>query len=61
MHVCLHVCVCVCVSPSPMLLITNSVIWTLHDQLNKVLHIYVAAVVGTISRHDLSSNVHHGN
>ena len=65
MCVCVCVCVCVCaclhwcvcVYPPDVI----NIKWTLYDWLNKFYSFYVAAVVGIISRHGLSIDVHHGN
>ena len=44
-----------------MLLITNGMMWTPYDWLNKFYSLYVAAVVGIISRCGLSIDEHHEN
>ena len=55
MRVHAYMCACVCVSPPPRLLITSGVIWTPYDWLNKFYSIYMAAVVGIVSRCGLST------
>ena len=40
---------------------TNGVIWTLYDWLNKLYSFYITAVVDIVSRHGLSIDVHHTN
>ena len=44
-----------------MLLITNGMMWTPYDWLNKFYSVYVVAVVGIISRRGLSIDEHHKN
>ena len=60
MHVCLHVCV-----STPRLLITSGVMWcdidSIYDWLNKFYSYYIAAVVGIVSRCDISIHTRHGN
>ena len=51
MHV--RMCVCVCVHPLSYkkLVMWCGVIWTSYDWLNKFCNIYMAAIVGIISKH----------
>ena len=62
--VCIHACVCVSmfVCPRPYsVLIIRGMILTLYDWLNKFYSLYMAAVVGIVSRPGLSIEVHHRN
>ena len=43
------------------LLIAKGVIWTPYDWINKFYSLYMAAVVGIVSRHGLSINAHGRN
>ena len=54
MFVCVCVCVCLRVYPPLRLLITNGVIWTPYNWLNKFYGFYMAAVVGIGSGCDVS-------
>ena len=54
-YACVFVCMCV---SAPRLLITNGVIWTLYDRLNKFYSFYMAAVVISGSKRDLRIEAH---
>ena len=57
--VCVHVCMCLCTCPRQ--LITSGVMWPNMDPdnwLNKFYSFYMVAVVGIISRCDLSIEAH---
>ena len=54
-----YLCVYVCLPP--MLLITSDVIWTSYDWLSKSYSLYVAIVVGIVSRCGLYIDTHHEN
>ena len=61
-NVCLRVCLCLC--PPLRLLITSGLMWCDIDPynwLNKFYGLYVAAVVGICSEHDISIYMHRGN
>ena len=51
-----------CVHP-PRIVITSSVIviWTPNDWLTKFYSVYMAAIVGIVSRHDLTIKTHRSN
>ena len=59
MSVCVRVSVCVCLPPR--LLITNGVIWTIYNWLNKFYSCYVATAVSVDDGHILGSNTDHEN
>ena len=59
---CVDVCVCVvCVCPTPRLLITNVMIWTQYNWLNKFYSCYMATVVVTVNGCGLGIDIHCGN
>ena len=58
---CVYVCACVSVCPPLRLVIINGVMWcawTPYDGLNKFYSLYMAAVVGIVSRYGLTIEVH---
>ena len=59
MCVCVCMCVSVCVSPHEAII--SYVIQTMYDWLNKFYSFYIAAVVSSVSRCDLSIDVCHRN
>ena len=63
LYICVHagVCVCLCVCPPPRLSITNGVIWTPYDWLNKFYSLYVPTVVSIINGCGLGIDMYHGN
>ena len=56
----MHFYVCVCVCPRPRLLITNGVIWTSYDWLNKFRGSYMVTVVIIVNGRGLGIDTHHG-
>ena len=65
-NVCMHVCVCMClrVCPPPRLLITSGMMWCdidRYDRFNKFYGLYMAALVGIVSGHNVSIHTHCGN
>ena len=62
LSVCVYVraCMCVCVWPPFRLIIISGMIWTPCDWLNKFYSFYVAAIVGIVSTHGLSTDACHG-
>ena len=52
-YACVCVCVCLRVCPTPRLLITSGIIWTLYDSLNKFYSCYMATVVVIVNGHGL--------
>ena len=66
MEFCTHACMCMCMSPPPRLLIISYVmwagmIWNSYDWLKKFYSLYMAAIVGIVSRHGLLIKACHRN